>query len=204
MVEWYEVRIVLKILNEVVWNTWQCGIMIWINALKSACFIATQAIGLNVNYNIFTYYADILVTDAYYLVWFCWKSKFGVKKLQYSRLHILLYHLPKKRTSTLHLHAWQKFWKHHTMNVLVWNELDMMLETLEVHKMMFSLLMNVFTASLLSIFCDRRPLRLGVPNPIVARYEYNLSLRCTFWKSNSIYFYQDINLKLNHILLLRK
>ena len=90
------------------------------------------------------------------------------------------------------------------MNVLVWNELDMMLETLEVHKMMFSLLMNVFTASLLSIFCDRRPLRLGVPNPIVARYEYNLSLRCTFWKSNSIYFYQDINLKLNHILLLRK
>ena len=161
--------------------------MIWINALKSACFIATQAIGLNVNYNIFTYYVDILVTDAY--------------KLQYSRLHILLYHLPKKRTSTLHLHASQKFQKHHTMNVLVWNELDMMLETLEVHKMMFSLLMNVFTASLLSIFCDRRPLRLGVPNPIVARYEYNLSLRCTFWKSNSIYFYQDINLKLNHIIV---
>ena len=49
--------------------TWQCGIVIWINALKSACFIATQAIGLNVNYNIFTYYADILVTDAYNLAW---------------------------------------------------------------------------------------------------------------------------------------
>ena len=149
--------------------------MIWINALKSACFIATQAIRLNVNYNNCTYYAKILVTDPN-------KSKFGMEKLQYSRLHILLYHLPKKRASTLHLHASQKFQKHHTMNVLVWNELDMMLETLEVHKMMFSLLMNVFTASLLSIFCDRRPLRLGVPNPIVARYEYNLSLRCTFWK----------------------
>ena len=124
-----------------------------------------------------------------------------MKKLQYSRLHILLYHLPKKRASTLHLHAWQKFWKHHTMNVLVWNELDMMLESLEVHKMMFSLLMNVFTASLLSIFCDRRPLRLGVPNPIVARYEYNLSLRCTFWKSNIIYHKKNINFKLNHINL---
>ena len=50
------------------------------------------------------------------------------------------------------------------------------------YKIMFSLRIKVLTASLLSIFCDKRPLRLGVPNPMVARYEYNRSLRCTFWK----------------------
>ena len=37
------------------------------------------------------------------------------------------------------------------------------------YKIMFSLRIKVLTASLLSIFCDKRPLRLGVPNPMVAR-----------------------------------